>query len=493
MREKRINSKADNDYLVAAIVLLVLQVLLFAIYYVESDFDLGDFTPKTSSKRLHLVEREKPAGETYDYSGQYRIFRHFKTHNAYKNELVSLVTWSTLETLPYLANVTKEWQGDASCAVFVNFSEASLVGGILDKYLKCHRHMNDRVSFHLVYEADSHLSSFDLHGWEAFSCKRLDHELTNWRTSAIIPTTLLYNVARSTSTAQYFIFAAANLTPSPSMRDHVVELISSGNLSENTALLIPSFAATAASLSRDNLRSLYAKHEATSYPFQFRSKFNTTMVDAWLNGESAFEQVNWNINWSPAFLVHRSSPYFDERFVSVDHDRSHLLCELKMMNYSFFTSGKMFLVGKSMAHILERNDDTELRLQSWFLFNYQFKDEIRNKYKSSLTCLEDDDRGLANLKDDFGSMSNEYIRYDVQRNQMGEPVKVVGPIAYSITGDIGESRIQKKPQKQAAVKRMTLEEAMKNQALKARVPTFRFVMRVPQIFFSAYFLVYCNT
>lgn len=470
MREKRIGTRVDSDYLVAAIVLIVLQVLLFAVYYVEGDFDLGDFTPKTSSKRLHFVEREKPAGETYDYSGQYRIFRHFKSQNAYREELVSLVTWGTLETLPYLANVTKDWQGDVSCSVFVNFSEASLVGGILDKYLKCHRHMNDRVSFHLIYEADAHLSSFDLHGWEAFSCKRLDHELANWRTNAIIPITLLHNVARSTSTAEYFIFAAANLTPSPSMHKHVLELISNGNITENTALLIPSFAATTMSLSRDNLRLLYARHEATSYPFQFRSKFNTTIVDAWLNGEGAYEQISWNMDWSPAFLVHRSSPYFDERFVSVDHDKSHLLCELKMMNYSFFTSGQAFFVGESLAHILEGNDDAELRLQSWFLFNYQFKDEIRNKYKSSQTCLEDDDRDLANLEADFGSMSNEYIRYDVQRNQMGNPVKVMGPIAYSITGDIGESRVQKqKPQKKAAVKRMTLEEAMKNQALKARV------------------------
>ena len=137
-----------------------------------------------------------------------------------------------------------------------------------------------------------------------------------------------------------------------------------------------------------------------------------------------FSEVSWSMDWSPSFLVHRSAPHFDERFISVDHDKSHLLCELKMMNYSFFTSDKLFFTGESLAHILDRNNDEELRLQSWFLFNYQFKDEIRNKYKSRQTCLEDDDRELEHLEADFGQLTNEFIRYDVQRNQMGSPVKV---------------------------------------------------------------------
>ena len=50
-----------------------------------------------------------------------------------------------------------------------------------------------------------------------------------------------------------------------------------------------------------------------------------------------------------------------------------------------------------------------------------------------------------------------------------------GPIPYSITGEVGESRIDsraRKAEKKAekpAVKRMTLEEAMKNQALRDKV------------------------
>ena len=64
------------------------------------------------------------------------------------------------------------------------------------------------------------------------------------------------------------------------------------------------------------------------------------------------------------------------------------------------------------------NDGTDISI------NYQFKDEIRNKYKSRQTCLEDDDRELEHLEADFGQLTNEFIRYDVQRNQMGSPVKV---------------------------------------------------------------------
>ena len=123
MREK--HSKSNGDWILAAAVLTILQVLLFLVYYFEGDFDLVDFTPKTSTKRVHLVEKEKPAGETYDYSGQYRIFRHFKTKTEFNdNGVISLITWGTLETLPYLSNVTQAWQGDTSCAIFVNFSEA---------------------------------------------------------------------------------------------------------------------------------------------------------------------------------------------------------------------------------------------------------------------------------------------------------------------------------------------------------------------------------
>ena len=61
-----------------------------------------------------------------------------------------------------------------------------------------------------------------------------------------------------------------------------------------------------------------------------------------------------------------------------------------------------------------------------------------------------------------------YWTYSVLK--LYSPQKVSGPIAYSITGELGESRVdsrfQKKPEKKAKVKRMTLEEAMKNQALK---------------------------
>ena len=66
-----------------------------------------------------------------------------------------------------------------------------------------------------------------------------------------------------------------------------------------------------------------------------------------------------------------------------------------------------------------------------------------------------------------------YRKTTVLYNNILTPKKVTGPIAYSITGELGESRVdsrlQKKPEKKAKVKRMTLEEAMKNQALKERV------------------------
>ena len=97
-----------------------------------------------------------------------------------------------------------------------------------------------------------------------------------------------------------------------------------------------------------------------------------------------------------------------------------------MLDFTFYTDIRLYFFGDSKAHILDHNNDEELRLQSWFLFNYQFKDEIRNKYKSTKTCLADDDRNLSHLESNFGQMTNEFIRYDVQRNQMGKPVKVQG-------------------------------------------------------------------
>ena len=52
MREKRLSSKGDSDWVVAGIVLGVIQILLFVVYYFETDFDLTDFSSKPSSKRL---------------------------------------------------------------------------------------------------------------------------------------------------------------------------------------------------------------------------------------------------------------------------------------------------------------------------------------------------------------------------------------------------------------------------------------------------------
>ena len=55
MREKRLSSKGDSDWVVAGIVLSVIQVLLFVVYYFETDFDLTDFSSKPNSKRFKLL------------------------------------------------------------------------------------------------------------------------------------------------------------------------------------------------------------------------------------------------------------------------------------------------------------------------------------------------------------------------------------------------------------------------------------------------------
>ena len=94
-------------------------------------------------------------------------------------------------------------------------------------------------------------------------------------------------------------------------------MIENGNLTESTSILMPSFAA---SKPIANLAESYQNHEISVYPFQVKSKFDTSIIEKWLkSGE--FSKTEWSMNWNPAFVAHRSVPYFDERFISVDHEK----------------------------------------------------------------------------------------------------------------------------------------------------------------------------
>ena len=202
-------------------------------------------------------------------------------------------------------------------------------------------------------------------------------------------------------------------------------------------------------------------------------------------------KIDLALDASPYFLAMRTIPMLDERFVAPDYDLTHLYCELYVANYSFHVSNSDFFY--QYPHTQENNNDPELKMKNWFLFNYHFKDELENKYKNGRNCQSklntlqndtnsDSQNRTHNLSlswKPLKSFSNEFVRYDIQRNQMSDPVRLDQEFPFNLTGQGHEGLQSKSDLKSQARKNVQKKEKEKKK--KPNVMTIEDMLRKQQM------------
>ena len=202
-------------------------------------------------------------------------------------------------------------------------------------------------------------------------------------------------------------------------------------------------------------------------------------------------EIDFAFDASPYFLAMRTIPMLDERFVAPDYDLTHLYCELYVANYTFHISNRDFFY--QYSHAQESNSDPELKMKNWFLFNYHFKDELENKYKNGRNCQSklntlqnntriDSQNGTQDLSlswKPLKSFSNEFVRYDIQRNQMSDPVRLDQEFPFNLTGQGHEGLQSKSDLKSQARKNVQKKEKEKKK--KPNVMTIEDMLRKQQM------------
>ena len=209
------------------------------------------------------------------------------------------------------------------------------------------------------------------------------------------------------------------------------------------------------------------------------------------SNSTSVTEIDFAFDASPYFLAMRTIPMLDERFVAPDYDLTHLYCELYVANYTFHISNRDFFY--QYSHAQESNSDPELKMKNWFLFNYHFKDELENKYKNGRNCqsklntLQNNTRiDSQNRTQDLSlswkplkSFSNEFVRYDIQRNQMSDPVRLDQDFPFNLTGQGHEGLQSKSDLKSQARKNVQKKEKEKKK--KPNVMTIEDMLRKQQM------------
>ena len=214
-----------------------------------------------------------------------------------------------------------------------------------------------------------------------------------------------------------------------------------------------------------------------------------------LDGDKESTEIDYTFDSSPYFVARRTVPMIDERFVAPEYDLKHLYCELYVANYSFQLSNRDFFYQYPNPQDGGVNNNPELKMQNWFLYNYHFKDELENKYKNGRNChlkvnvlqdkiLEDEPKNrtvdhLALSWKPLKSFSNEFIRYDIQRNQMSDPVRLDQEFPFNLTGQGHEGLQSKSDLKSQARKNVQKKEKEKKK--KPNVMTIEDMLRKQQM------------
>lgn len=184
--------------------------------------------------------RELFSGETYDYTGEYRIVRFFNSNGFDVNwdwNDVTLVTHASLDKLYLLRNLVKHWQGSISISIFVPDLDASYANSALKRLKACDPLVQKYVSFHLVYPADipADVSMGDV--LDDLTCEEFKEELIDIpsydKDEIVYPHNLLRNVARSGVYSEFFFLIDIDLMPTSGLRKEFLEFVNEKELWDN--------------------------------------------------------------------------------------------------------------------------------------------------------------------------------------------------------------------------------------------------------------------
>lgn len=395
----------------------------------QTDDETGEIACKPIKRVIKLQ-----AGETFDYSGEYRLIRFYK-HLGMPPEWtfhdVTIATQCSINHMHHVVHLTERWTGPISCAVFAPGIDASFADDAINTLRRCYPKVVAQVDFHIVYPATA-AGDFGFIGgkWADLDCEDILDAIENYgyKNYAVgdipFPHNVLRNAARTGVTTEFVFLIDIDLTPSVNLREKFVEFAhrekligksptrksnQAGPSAEMTIALehedtdielevyvVPVFEVRKeAEIPKNKKELLDGVKNNIVRPFHNETCWWCHAPEDWNQWESLAPKKDleigftavWDKSWEPFYISRREVPLFDERFKQYGFDRIQQICELYVAGYKFKILDNAFLAhdGWKFPKQFYKKKEADT-VQNWVLFNYHFKDELQRKYRTTRTC-----------------------------------------------------------------------------------------------------------
>ncbi|XP_031336540.1 beta-1,4-glucuronyltransferase 1 isoform X3 [Photinus pyralis] len=296
-----------------------------------------------------------------------RIFVGDKYAQLSEEHLVCLATQSSLERLFSLVQVTRNWSGPISAALFAaGDDEFNLLLSYIAYIRRCFPDIRERVTFHLTLPKSRLPKGIDIDtdvisGWNCMNAENILRALVakrtvatqKWRTKNPYPQNHLRNLARKNCQSQYVFLTDVDIIPSEGLAEALNYFLKKVRCKKLCAYVIPTyeidnrvrFPPNKTELVRLAKKGLARPfHQKVFIYNQFATNFSRWQVTTGEDKEAHVSHpvTNFEFLYEPFYVAPDSVPPHDERFIGYGYTRNTQVYEMFVAGYEFLVLSPVF-------------------------------------------------------------------------------------------------------------------------------------------------------
>ncbi|XP_045453796.1 LARGE xylosyl- and glucuronyltransferase 2-like [Melitaea cinxia] len=279
---------------------------------------------------------------------------------------VTLVLQLSMDRLQFLERIVKHWDGPLSAAIYLSDCEVTKLESFIRDWSSTLSSRNN-IGYHLVFKQDS------VH----------------------YPVNYLRNVALENVNTPYVFLMDADFVPMAGLYEHLRTALKLINpYPQKKCLVVPAFEtqryrASPPRYKEELLSRLSIRHTNGDVgPFRYREwprGHRATNYSRWTTATAPYE-VEWQSDYEPYLVVHRTVPKFDTRFSGFGWNKVSHSVELRAQGYKLVVLPDAFVVHTPHApspDITAFRADPHYRICLALLKN-EFMNDLKTKYNVSL-------------------------------------------------------------------------------------------------------------
>lgn len=281
--------------------------------------------------------------------------------------LVCLATQSSIERLSSLVQVTSNWHGPISAALFAaGDDELNLLLSYILYLRRCFSQVRERVTFHIALPKDRLPKRIEVEGWNLanMNCLRPESTLdellrkrsgstTKWRIKHPYPQNHLRNLARKNCQSRYVFLTDVDIIPSELLAENLNDFFRDVRCKKLCAYVIPTYEIDNRVRFPPNKTELVRlANKGLARPFHqkvFIYNQYATNFSRWQSAVAEEKGVhvshpvtNFEFLYEPFYVAPDSAPPHDERFIGYGYTRNTQVYEMYVAGYEFLVLSPVF-------------------------------------------------------------------------------------------------------------------------------------------------------